>query len=74
MDAHPERGPARVGRVRIPELLGQDVGRDDLVRVKQEERQERALLLPGEGNSARLTPDLERPQNAELHNAEANAV
>ena len=50
-----------------PEPFDQEVAGDDLVRVDEEQRQERTLLRPAQVEQAVVGLDLERPKNPELH-------
>ena len=55
------------GRLRAPELVDEPVRRDDLVRMRQKEREKRPLPRAAEREHTALLDDLERSQDAELH-------
>jgi hypothetical protein len=61
----------RRGRRRTfpPEPVDQLVGRDDLVRMQQEQREQRALLRSAERNPTVLVDHLDRAENPILHAA-----
>jgi hypothetical protein len=61
-----ERANRCLGRPAGPELLDQTVGGDNLAGVKQQQRQEGALLPPLQLERASLHPDLEWAEDAEL--------
>jgi len=50
-----------------PQLIHQTVNRDRLAGVKQQERQESALLRSLETNRPPLMPDLEGSEDPEVH-------
>ena len=52
-----------------PELLEQQIAGDRLVRVHEQERQQRPLLLARERNRGAVSDQLERAEQAELHPA-----
>src|SRR5581483_239289 len=54
------------GRPLRPELVEEAVARDDLVRMEEQDRQERALLRPSDGDDALAVPGLERAEKPEL--------
>ena len=58
---------AVAGGVVAPELVDQAVGGDDLVRVQQQDRQQRALLDPAERERAIVLGHLERAKEPEFH-------
>ena len=66
-DVDPQRRGGALRRVRAPELVDQPVGGNDLVRVKEEQGEQRARLRSAQGNLAASVPHLERPQDPELH-------
>src|SRR5439155_26064853 len=53
--------------VLAPELLDEPVGGDDLVRVQEEDGQERALLASAEPERSVLLDDLQRAEYPKLH-------
>ena len=59
----------RGGRRRTvaPELVDQAIGGDDLVAVKEQNGEHRALLRSAEGDLTSLRADLERPEDPKLH-------
>jgi hypothetical protein len=60
--------PDRAGRrVVTPQRDGQALGADRLVRVQQEDREDRARLGPAHHDDACVPAHLERSQNRELH-------
>ena len=78
-------GPAQLGDVHLhglacgrqgdsPELGDQPLGRDDLVRPQQQERQQGPLAEPSERDGPIAVEDLERPQDPECrgHDSAAN--
>ncbi len=50
-----------------PELVDQAIGGDDLVAVKEQNGEHRALLRSAEGDLTSLPADLERPEDPKLH-------
>ena len=62
-----ERSPRGRRRLPVPELVHQPVGRDDLVRLQEEEGEDGALPRSAEGDRAALAAGLERPQDSEFH-------
>jgi hypothetical protein len=50
-----------------PELVDQARRRDDLIRVQQQDRQQRPLLRTAELERLTVGRDFQRPQNPELH-------
>ena len=56
-----------LGRLRAPELVDQPVCRDDLVRAREQDGEQRPLPGAAERERTALLDDLERSQNAELH-------
>jgi hypothetical protein len=54
------------GRLVRPELLDEALDRDDPVRLKQQDGQERTLLGLADRDGARVDEDLERPQEPVL--------
>jgi hypothetical protein len=53
----------------VPERVDQPPARDDLVGVEQEIDQERLLLAATNGDRPPRVDDLQRTQDAELHDA-----
>ena len=53
-------------RLARPELLDQRIGRDDLVAVEHEQRQQGPVHLAREGNRLAVADDLERTEDTEL--------
>jgi hypothetical protein len=51
----------------LPELLVEAVAGDDLVRVHEQDREQRPLPLPAEWNDGIPLADLERSQDPKLH-------
>jgi hypothetical protein len=49
-----------------PERLDESLARDGLVRVQEEEAEERALFRTADGESLFASDDLERPEDVEL--------
>ncbi len=66
-DPDTERRLPAAGLRLAPELVQQNLLRDDLVRADEERGQEGALLLAAEGNRVPLVDDFERPQDVEVH-------
>ncbi len=78
-------GPAQLGDVHLhglacgrrgrlpPELGDQPLGRDDLVRAQQQERQQGPLAEPSERDGPIAVEDLERPQDPECRGHESAA-
>jgi hypothetical protein len=65
---------SRGGRIFAPKLIDELIGRDDLVRVQDEDRQQRALAKPAEGHSlATVETDLKGPENPELNHSPHSA-
>ncbi len=60
-------GRCRLGGTIAPDVVDQAVARDDLVRMQDEQRQERALLRPAQRRDAAVVFDLERAEDPELH-------
>ena len=62
-------------RLPAPEFLGEDVDRDRLVRVDEQDREQDALLRPREAEFAVAVDDLEWPEDPELqrHACDASA-
>ena len=56
-----------LGRVVLPERVDQPVGGDDLVRMQQQDRQERALLRAADIELATVLEHLQRTKNPEFH-------
>src|SRR5262245_13244066 len=50
-----------------PQFVDEDVTRDRLVRMQQEDREQRALLRPADFQPPPALLDLERPQNLVVH-------
>jgi tRNA uridine 5-carbamoylmethylation protein Kti12 len=61
-----ERRRRRLRGSFTPQLSDESLGRNDLARVHQEERQQRSLLLAAQRNRAVISDDLERTQDPEL--------
>ena len=61
---HPRRGRRRL---LAPQRVGDPLGRQRLVRVQQQEREQRAPPVPAQRDRAATSQDLERAQDAELH-------
>ncbi len=58
----------RAGRARVaPQLVDQPVAAERLVRVEQQEREERALAVPAERDRTTSVGGLERAEDAEVH-------
>jgi hypothetical protein len=57
----------RRGRRLAPELVDQPLGRDHLVRVQEQDGEQRARLDAAERQHAAVGTDLERPEDRELH-------
>src|SRR6266536_4789025 len=66
-DVAVERRRRGLRRLFAPELLDQPVAGDDLVRVQQQEREERASLLSTELQGSTVIPHLEWAEQPELH-------
>ena len=58
---------AAVGRLCAPELVDEPVCRDDLVRTREQEGEQRPLPRAAERERTALLDDLEWSQDAELH-------
>src|SRR5262249_47741677 len=56
-----------LGRLGAPELVDEPFCRDDLVRTREQEREQGPLPRAAERESTAPLNDLERSQNAELH-------
>ena len=65
VDLEALRGGRR--RTVAPELVDQAIGGDDLVAVKEQNGEHRALLRSAEGDLTSLRADLERPEDPKLH-------
>ena len=63
MDALGDRGRWRLA----PQVVDQALGRDDLARVQQEQREQRALLRSAEHQRASVLDHLERAKEPEIH-------
>src|SRR5215469_15515680 len=62
--------PGRVARrLPAPEQADQQVGRHDLVGMQEEKRQHQPTLRPTQIQLPLTVPDLERPENTEVHSA-----
>ena len=61
-----ERRRRRLRGSFTPQLVDEPLGRNDLARVHEEERQQRSLLLAAQRNRAVISDDLERTQDPEL--------
>src|SRR5262249_33969001 len=55
------------GRSLAPQAVDEPVARDDLVRVQEQKRLQRALLRPAKGHRPAVNPDLDRAEHRELH-------
>jgi hypothetical protein len=55
------------GRAVAPDLVDEPLERDNLVRMKQQQRQDRPLLLTTEGERTTTDPGFERPEERELN-------
>ena len=66
-DVDLERVLRRLRRLVAPERVRQAVDRDDVVRVQQQRRQQRARLRPADGHRPAVVIDLQRAQDPELH-------
>ena len=66
-DLHVQAVPRRPGRALGPERLDESISRDDLVRVDQEERQQRARLRAPQRKRAVLADCFDGPEQPELH-------
>ena len=65
---HLERARAARRRLLAPDAVDQAVDRDDLVRVEQEQREQRPRPLPAESDRPTVVAHhLQRPQQPELH-------
>ena len=62
-----ERSPGGLRRALAPQHLDAVVGPDDLVRVKQQEGEQGALLAPGRSQIDAVGFDLEPAEQPELH-------
>jgi hypothetical protein len=62
-----ERRRSRPRRTLAPQLIDQRVRRDDATGVQEQDREQRALLLPAERYLCAVDGDFERPQYAELN-------
>ena len=54
------------GRPIAPDLVDEPIERDDLVRMKQQQREDRPLLLTPEWKRTTTDPGLDRPEEREL--------
>ena len=66
-----KRADRRLRRLPGPELFDEPVRGDDLAGMKQQQRQEGALLSPFQLERAPLHQDLERAEDAELDSCTA---
>ena len=57
-----QRRRGGLGRVLAPEIVDQAVGRNDAVRVQEQQRQQGALSLPAQFDRSPVTVYLERPE------------
>ena len=64
-----ERVRGRLGRLRSPELVDEPAGRDDLVRAREQQGEERALPRAAERECPTSLDNLERSKDPELHAA-----
>jgi hypothetical protein len=72
--AHLQRRDAGSGRLDAPELIDQPVARDDLVRMQEQESEQRPLARAGERHLLPVAGDLQRPEDSELHLVSAPLV
>jgi hypothetical protein len=68
-EVHLQRLAARLRRSLLPEGVDQAVGGDDLVRVQEQDREQRPLLGAADVHLPPVLDDLERAENPELHRA-----
>ena len=61
-----ERGPRRPRRALAPEELDQPLGRNHVVHVEQEQREQGSLLLSGQRYRHPVVEHLERPEDPEV--------
>ncbi len=66
-DVNPQRGSAVRGRVTGPQILGEPVGRHDLVRRQQQPGQQRTFTQPAKIQGQPVIFGLDRTEYAELH-------
>ena len=59
----------RFGRTLGPDLIDHAVGRDDLVRVQKQEREDGAGFPARQREPTAIVPHLERPENPEVQSA-----
>jgi hypothetical protein len=59
----------RRGTTLTPQLVDQPIGRQRLVGMQQQQREQRALLAPAERHHTALIEDLERAEDAEVHSS-----
>jgi hypothetical protein len=50
-----------------PELVHEAIGRDDLVRIQDQQRQERTLPAAAKGNDSIALESLQRTEDPKLH-------
>ncbi|MGH3134980.1 MAG: hypothetical protein ACRDPV_00625 [Gaiellaceae bacterium] len=56
-------------RMLVPELVDEPVARDDLVRMNDQDTEQRALTGAAQGDLPAVPPRLQRPENPELERA-----
>ncbi len=66
-DQNLQRSAPRRGRPLTPQVVEQPISRDNLARVKQQDRQQRPLLGTGERDDPVAVGDLKRAENPKLH-------
>jgi hypothetical protein len=66
-DMHLQRLAGRLRRAIAPQLVDEAVGRDDLVAMQEQDRQEPPLLGRAEANRAPFVDDLQRAKDSEVH-------
>jgi hypothetical protein len=59
----------RSWRLGSPELIDEDIPRDDLVRMKEQKREQCPLLVPAERKRPIFVLDVERAENSKKHAA-----
>ena len=69
-----QRARRRGGRVVAPDAVDEPLGRDDLVRVEQEQRGDGTALRAAELQPPLAVEDLQRAEDAELHGATKTPV
>ena len=66
-DVDLERLLGRLGRLVLPERVGQALGGDGLVRVQEKHREERTVLRARQGHDSFPVDHVERAEDPELH-------